>query len=527
MPAFPSLHPLESLSMGRVSRACRSLAFASLLMCVNAPLTTLAATAGPEPEPVPTPQFRPAFHFTPQAHWMNDPNGMVFVDGEYHLFFQYFPEATVWGPMHWGHAKSRDLVHWQELPIALFPDEKGWIFSGSIVIDRDNTSGLGRDGVAPWVAIFTHHDGAGEKAGRQDIESQSLAYSLDGGTTWTKYSGNPVIPSPGTRDFRDPKVFRHDATGRWVMSLATKDRITFFSSANLKEWRKESEFGAGLGAHGGVWECPDLFPVEFEGRRYWVLVVSLNPGAPNGGSGTQYFLGDFDGRVFLPLDTETRWIDYGPDHYAGVTFGNLSGRALFLGWLGNWNYAMKVPTHPWRSAMTLPRDLELRRVDGQLRLASKPVLDAAGLWGQGKALSTGPGPLAEFTQRTGDRFQWTLALKRMDSFRVTLRSGAGDALEIGYDAGRREYFIDRRRAGDNTFSPAFAGRYAAPRFAVAESGNLALIVDRTSVELFADDGLTTMTALSFPASPYGELHLRKSGESALQVERMELWRARD
>ena len=212
-----------------------------------------------------TPQYRPAFHFTPRAHWMNDPNGMVFVNGEYHLFFQHYPEDTVWGPMHWGHAKSRDLLHWEELPIALYPDERGWIFSGSIVVDTANTSGFGRDGIAPWVAIFTHHDGAGEKAGRVDVESQSLAYSLDGGTTWTKYAGNPVLPSPGTRDFRDPKVFRHEPSGRWVMSLATKDRITFFSSANLKEWRKESDFGAALGAHGGVWECPDLFPVNLEG----------------------------------------------------------------------------------------------------------------------------------------------------------------------------------------------------------------------------------------------------------------------
>ncbi|MEY4375598.1 MAG: hypothetical protein RJB26_148, partial [Pseudomonadota bacterium] len=249
-----------------------------------------------------TPQYRPAFHFTPQAHWMNDPNGMVFVNGEYHLFFQHYPEDTVWGPMHWGHAKSRDLLHWEELPIALYPDERGWIFSGSVVVDTANTSGFGRDGIAPWVAIFTHHDGAGEKAGRVDIESQSLAYSLDGGTTWTKYAGNPVLPSPGTRDFRDPKVFRHGPSGRWVMSLATKDRITFFSSANLKEWRKESDFGVALGAHGGVWECPDLFPITFEGKTRWVLLVSLNPGGPNGGSATQYFVGDFDGKNFTPVN---------------------------------------------------------------------------------------------------------------------------------------------------------------------------------------------------------------------------------
>ena len=474
--------------------------------------------------PADTPQYRPAFHFTPRANWMNDPNGMVFVDGEYHLFFQYYPDDTVWGPMHWGHAKSRDLLHWEELPIALRPDEKGWIFSGSIVVDTANTSGFGRDGIVPWVAIFTHHDGAGEKAGRQDIESQSLAYSLDGGTTWTKYAGNPVLPSPGTRDFRDPKVFWHAANERWVMSLATKDRITFFSSANLKEWRKESEFGATLGAHGGVWECPDLFPVQFEGKTYWVLLVSLNPGGPNGGSATQYFVGDFDGRTFTPVNADAHWLDYGPDNYAGVTFGNLNGRALFMGWLGNWNYAMKVPTHPWRSAMTLPRDLVLQRVGKELRLASRPAREVVGLGGESKPLPVAPGPLVEFAQQTGNRFQFTLKLKQLAGFRIALGSDAGDQLEIGYDAKQKEYFIDRRRAGDSSFAAGFAGRFTAPRVGTAPTGDITLVVDATSVELFADGGLTVMTALSFPLAPYSELRLRAEAGSGLEVERMELAR---
>jgi fructan beta-fructosidase len=475
--------------------------------------------------PAATPQFRPAFHFTPRANWMNDPNGMVYVNGEYHLFFQYYPDATVWGPMHWGHAKSRDLLHWEELPVALYPDERGWIFSGSIVVDADNTSGFGRDGIAPWVAIFTHHDGAGVKAGRQDVESQSLAYSLDGGTTWTQYAGNPVLPSPGTRHFRDPKVFRHEPSGRWVMSLATKDRITFFSSANLKEWRKESEFGATLGAHGGVWECPDLFPMVFEGKTRWVLLVSLNPGGPNGGSATQYFVGDFDGKTFTPLNAEAHWLDYGPDNYAGVTFGNNGGRALFMGWLGNWNYALKVPTHPWRSAMTLPRDLHLQRVGSELRLVSQPAREVDGLGRAEKPrVPAGPGHLVDFTQQTGDRFQWSLQLKQLEGLRITLASEAGDELEIGYDAKRKEYFIDRRRAGNTGFSEGFAGRFTAPRVSTAVEGNITLVVDATSVELFADGGLTVMTALSFPKAPYQELRLRKAGERGLVVERMELAR---
>lgn len=246
-------------------------------------------------------QHRPQFHFTPPANWMNDPNGMVYHNGEYHLFYQHNPDSTVWGPMHWGHAVSKDMISWEHLPIALYPDSLGTIFSGSAVVDVNNTSGLGTKENPAMVAIYTYHNADAERAGRNDFQTQGIAFSLDNGRNWTKYKKNPVLPNPGIRDFRDPKVSWHEAGQKWIMTLAVADRISFYSSKNLKEWQHESDFGADIGAHGGVWECPDLFkmPVEGSNEEKWVLLVSINPGGPNGGSATQYFVGDFDGKKFV------------------------------------------------------------------------------------------------------------------------------------------------------------------------------------------------------------------------------------
>ena len=232
---------------------------------------------------------RPTFHFTPPEKWMNDPNGMVYYAGEYHLFYQYYPDSTVWGPMHWGHAISKDLVTWEHLPIALYPDELGYMFSGSAVIDWKNTSGFGKDGQPPMIAIFTHHEPKGAASGTsKTFQYQSIAYSNDKGRTWTKYAGNPVVPNPGIKDFRDPKVIWDDATDQWVMVFAAWDHVKFYGSPNLKDWTHLSDFGKEWGTHAGVWECPDLFPliVKGKGEKKWVLLQSLNPGGPNGGSGT-------------------------------------------------------------------------------------------------------------------------------------------------------------------------------------------------------------------------------------------------
>lgn len=244
---------------------------------------------------------RPQFHFSPAKGWMNDPNGMVYYEGEYHLFYQFYPDSTVWGPMHWGHAISEDLVTWKHLPIALYPDENGLIFSGSAVVDWKNTSGFGQNGKPPLLAIYTYHDMAVERAGkRNDYQTQGIAFSNDKGRTWQKYEGNPVLGNPGIRDFRDPKVIWHQASEKWIMALSVLDHLNFYSSDNLKDWDFLSEFGRNIGSHGGVWECPDLFPmIADDGREYWVLIENMNPGNPNGGSGTQYFIGHFDGREFI------------------------------------------------------------------------------------------------------------------------------------------------------------------------------------------------------------------------------------
>jgi fructan beta-fructosidase len=315
--------------------------------------------------------YRPYIHFTPAKGWMNDPNGMFYKDGVYHLYFQHYPDSTVWGPMHWGHATSTDLMHWKEQPIAIYPDSIGLIFSGSAVVDEHNTSGFGENGKAPIVAIFTQHNMQGEKNGSIDFQTQSIAYSNDNGYTWKKYAGNPVIKNPGIKDFRDPKVIWYEPSKKWIMVLAIKNKVSFYSSSNLKDWTKESDFGMGLGSHDGVWECPDLFSLKYNGKTYWVLTSSINPGGPNKGSATQYFIGDFDGHTFKSNSTKTKWMDYGADNYAGVTFSNTggnsnnNGRAISIGWMSNWMYAQQVPTVSWRSATTTARTLYIAEEKGE------------------------------------------------------------------------------------------------------------------------------------------------------------------
>ncbi len=291
--------------------------------------------------------YRPQFHFTPQEKWMNDPNGLVYHNGIYHLFYQYYPEDIVWGPMHWGHATSKDMMHWKHKNIALYPDDLGYIFSGSAIIDKNNSSGFGSVDNPPMIAIYTYHEPKGEKAGRTNFQTQGIAYSIDNGESWTKYKGNPVIENDGIKDFRDPKVFWHEASKKWILILVAGDHAKIYASGDLKSWNYLSDFGKNQGAHGGVWECPDLFKLKVEGtdEEKWVLLISINPGAPNGGSGTQYFIGDFDGEQFTSNQKEFKWIDYGTDNYAGVTYNNtLNEERIFIGWMSNWNYATDTPT---------------------------------------------------------------------------------------------------------------------------------------------------------------------------------------
>jgi fructan beta-fructosidase len=475
-------------------------------------LWSVAALAQTTPPPA-TPQWRPAYHFTPAAHWMNDPNGMVYYQGAYHLFFQYYPGGMVWGPMHWGHATSPDMLSWQEQPVALAPDSLGYIFSGSAVPDTKNTSGFGKNGQVPLVAMFTYHNPKLEKTDPSHAQYQGIAYSLDAGKTWTKYAGNPVLKNPGIVDFRDPKVSWNEQTNKWLMTLATKDRITFYSSPNFKDWTKESEFGEKQGAHGGVWECPDLFPLTLNGKTYWVLIVNINPGGPNGGSATQYFVGSFDGHSFKPLNDKTKWADYGPDEYAGVTFANTAPRRIFLGWMSNWEYANQVPTSPWRSAMTIPRELGLRQEGSEIYLTSTPARELTKIAAAPTTLQhvavKAPVDLARLRVPSG-KFRLSLSTRQLASFELVLRNAAGEELVVGFDKAKHEYFIDRSKAGQHSFSPKFTGRHMAPRLATTAGADLVLYFDAASVELFADHGLTAMTEIFFASQPLTSMELRSA-----------------
>ncbi len=480
--------------------------FCLLLALVAFTGRPLQAQVAERPEP-----HRPRLHYTPARNWMNDPNGLVYHRGVYHLFYQYYPDQPVWGPMHWGHATSPDLLHWKEQPIALYPDSLGYIFSGSAVVDSANSSGLGHKDGPPLVAVFTHHQPSLENS-CDTFEYQSLAYSVDNGNTWTKYTGNPVLRNPGIRDFRDPKVFWYAPHQRWIMSLATKDCIRFYSSPDLKAWTMESEFGKGIGARGGVWECPDLFPLPLNGRQVWVLLVNLNPGGPNGGSGTQYFLGDFDGRRFVPLDEQIRWMDYGPDNYAGVTFSNTGSRRLLIGWMSNWDYATRVPTAPWRSALTVPRELFLRQSGGRIFLASRPVTELHTLEQRVTRVQHWPvkGALSLRTRVGETPLPCRIDLEQgyPKNFSLQLRNELGEQLSVGYDRLRNCYYIDRSTAGPTDFHAGFGGRYEAPRFAQAGPVKMTLVVDVSSVELFADDGLSCLTAVCFPSRPWTDIRIQ-------------------
>lgn len=516
-------------------RVLTLLAFALVSGCV----------AQRRPSAVANEPHRPAYHFTPEKMWMNDPNGMVWYKGEYHLFYQYHPYSTVWGPMHWGHAVSRDLVHWQHLPVALYPDSLGMIFSGSAVIDWNNTSGLGDKNHPPMVAVFTQHDMAGEKAGRQDFQTQGLAYSTDRGRNWTKYAGNPVITNPGIRDFRDPKVVRDEASDQWVLVLAAGDHVKLYGSKDLRKWQYLSDFGREWGAHGGVWECPDLFPMQVEGtgEKKWVLLQSLNPGAPNGGSGTQYFIGNFDGRRFtldpvfaasLKKTGQAFWIDYGRDNYAGVTWSDIpasDGRRIFLGWMSNWDYAQNVPTERWRSAMTLPRELSLKNTPTGLRLFTRPVRETERLRKRHVELpaqilneTLDLTPRLNFSPSTCELLlEFEQPMDGVADLAVVLSNAKGERYRVGYDCLKKEWYSDRRQAGDHAFSQAFAAQvHTAPHDPQVRTLQVHLFFDRASCELFTDDGAVALTDIFFPTQDFDRLSIETRG-GAVRLVKGAVW----
>ena len=388
---------------------------------------------------------RPLYHHTPAYGWMNDPNGMFYKDGVYHLYFQHNPYGSTWGNMHWGHSTSTDLVHWEYEGDALLPDAWGTVFSGSAVVDKDNTAGFGRDAI---VAFYT----SAKPTPWGDAQMQSIAYSTDGGKTFTKYAGNPVLTST-ERDFRDPKVFWYAPGKHWVMMLAVGQQMQIFTSDNLKEWKHESDFGLKQGAHGGVWECPDLveLPVEGTNEKRWVLICNINPGGPFGGSATQYFVGTFDGRKFTnEFPTKTKWMDYGKDHYATVTFSNApDGRCVALGWMSNWQYAAVVPTKQYRSANTIARDLTLYRQDGDLLLRCAPSKEIEAARGEKKSVPqfrVGDAySIENLLDGNGGAYEIELEIRNSGAEKIvfTLLNGKGESVKMYYDTALRQFVMDR------------------------------------------------------------------------------------
>lgn len=447
--------------------------------------------------------FRPVYHHTPVYGWMNDPNGMFYKDGVYHLYFQYNPYGSVWGNMHWGHSTSTDLMHWKFEGCAIVPDAWGAIFSGSCVVDHENTAGFGKEAV---VAFYT----SAKSTPWGDIQMQSMAYSLDNGKTFTKYEGNPILTS-SEKDFRDPKVFWYAPGKHWVMILAVGQHMEIYSSVNLKEWKKESEFGAMQGAHGGVWECPDLVEIPVEGTREkkWVLICNLNPGGPFGGSAAQYFVGSFDGKKFVnEAPTQTKWMDWGKDNYATVTWNNApDGRCIALGWMSNWQYANNVPTRQYRSANTLARDLTLYREGQELYLKSTPSVEVKKA--RGKKVSIPSFKVSEkheivnlFEEKQG-AYEVEIVIQNAGASKIAfcLLNDKGEKVSMYYDLNRKQFVMDRSESGKVDFSKDFPAVTVAP-VNVDKELTLRLFVDRSSIEAFGEDGKFVMTNLVFPSQPY-------------------------
>lgn len=436
-------------------------------------------------------QYRPQIHYTPAKNWINDPNGMVYVNGTYHLFYQYNPQGNSWGNISWGHATSTDLIHWKEEGVALSPDELGMIFSGSCVVDKDNTAGFGAGAI---VAMYTSAD---------EYQQQSLAYSTDGGAHFTKYDKNPVIPSTRT-DFRDPKMFWYEAGHKWVVELATGNghTIEIWTSSNLKKWEQASTFSTPLVACNiGQWECPDLFPLDYNGATKWVQIVNTNPGGNAAGSGIMYFIGSFDGTKFTPDEgyDYPLWLDYGADNYAGVTWNNTGDKITYIGWMNNWNYAGAVPASPWRSANTLPRDLKLISYEGKPLLASTVTSNIDQIAGEWKE--------ANQPENTNGGWEVQTTMPTTKDWTITLSNEAGEQYVLTYLSDERIISANR---GVNTGETSFSNVFAVPsiNMPINTKGNevtLNLFIDRSSVELLTSNGSAAMTNIVFPKGIYNKV----------------------
>lgn len=426
-------------------------------------------------------KYRPVYHHTPAWGWMNDPNGMFYKDGVWHLYFQYNPYGSQWENMTWGHSTSTDLIHWTFQGAPIEADVWGTIFSGSAVVDHNNTAGFGKGAV---VAMYTS---AGEN------QTQSIAYSNDNGQTFTKYDGNPVLTS-NTPDYRDPHVFWNEDIKRWNMIMAEGQHMDIYSSADLKEWKLESQFGAEYGNHGGVWECPDLMKMKVRGtdQYKWMLLCNINPGGPFGGSATQYFVGQFDGHKFTceSAPEVTKWMDYGKDHYATVTFDNApDGRRVAMAWMSNWQYANQVPTMQFRSANSVPRDLDLYEYQGQTYCGVTPSPELAAARPK------------KATKTLTEACEMVVTLK--GNATITLANDKGEQVVMTYDEKSRTFAMDRTKSGQKEFSDDFAALTVAPVH--GKMSQLRLFIDRSSIEAFDADGKMAMTNLVFPTKPYNKV----------------------
>ena len=490
--------------------------------------------------------FRPVYHFTPSFGWMNDPNGMVYKDGVYHLFYQYNPYGSMWGNMHWGHTVSRDLVNWEQQPVALERDTMGHIFSGSSVVDKNNTAGFGEGAI---VAFYTS---ASDKNG----QIQCLAYSTDNGRSFTKYQNNPILtPFDGLRDFRDPKVFWYEPQKKWVMIVSADKEMRFYSSSDLKDWTYMSSFGEGYGIQPNQFECPDFFELPVDGnpdKKKWVMIVNVNPGCMFGGSATEYFVGDFDGTKFTcdtPKDV-TKWMDWGKDHYATVTFSNTGDRVIAMPWMSNWQYANVVPTKQFRSAQGLPRELSLYSEDGHIYMASTPVEELSTLRnGTSNKLEPfkvdGNHDAGELIADNKGTFELNVSINPLNAKKAgfILKNSKGENVKIYLDLADKKLVMDRVNSGLVDF-----GEKSAPHakenhenrktnainyvndFALATWGKLPtdkkydfrIFVDKCSVEIFLNGGKVAMTNLVFPTEPYNQWEFFGEG-GIFEVEAAEVY----
>ena len=441
-------------------------------------------------------KYRPSYHHAPERGWMNDPNGLFFKDGVWHLYYQYNPYGSMWGNMHWAHSTSTDLVHWQQQPVALAPDAWGTMFSGSCVVDHNNTAGFGKD------AIISMYTSSRPTPFGGDVQAQCIAYSNDGGKTFTKYVGNPVITDE-KKDFRDPHVFWNEEAGFWNMILAAGQEMQIYSSANLKDWKYESSFGHEYGNHGGVWECPDLMKMKVRGteKEKWMLICNINPGGPFGGSAAQYFIGQFDGHKFTCEDepSETKWMDYGKDHYATVTFDNApDGRRCAIAWMSNWQYANQVPTMQYRSANSIVRDLGLFEYKGETYCSVLPAKEMTAARG---AKVGAPTEACE------------IVVDIKGDAQITLRNAKGERVVMTYDDAEETFDMDRRRSGNISFSDAFPVVTSSPTY--GKIRQLRIFVDRSSIEAFDSEGKMVMTNLVFPTEPYDKIIVKGKAKAKI------------